>query len=151
MNLWIRRIISIGFGILTIALSCGAVYEDYLVIPEGDHEGTVISQQKLANAIVKQSDFISEVSNISLSSEFYSVEAVLFPLKVWSSLSPFTVSFTLRTHSGSVYTDMQCMGLSTHNSGNLALIYCENDHVILTDTAGDALLKIPMNLIAVES
>ena len=91
--------ISIGFGILIIMLSCGWWYEDYLVIPSGSNKGVKVSREKLETAIADEFDMISEVSDI--------VFRERRRLLVLDSFY-FDASFTIQTPSGSVYPDIQC-------------------------------------------
>ena len=97
--------------------------EGELVIPEGEAEGVAISRQKLAKQIEDQFDSISEVTRISFSDDFYAVE-------IFGVIDRFTVSFNMRTTSGDLYENVQCVARSKKLT--LFLLDCENDQVVLS-------------------
>ena len=80
------------------------VESDYLVIPDGLHEGAVISKQKLGTWIAERSEDILEVDNISIVDELYVIEGVVrgisFGLLEIIDYDSLTLSFKNKNQSG---------------------------------------------------
>ena len=156
MNLWMQMMLITVLGITTISCKdsrdvLGSQSEgDYLVIPEGVHEGELINRTKLASAIANSVKTISVVSDISFASELYSWEVgtqviTLGTVNLFTDYSMFTASFSVRTHSGNFYRDIQCLAIGDEKEFRLQ--DCENDWVVIEFY--DDVFKIPMNLISV--
>lgn len=134
MNL-LKTIIFIGLAMCILSSQSEG---DDLVIPEGGAKGVAIDAQKLENHIANQFNSISEVTHISFSDDFYAIEAI------FGIIDRFTVSFNVRTVSGTLYENIQCE--ATSNKTDLFMANCESDQVVLTPFSADTDNQIPSKL-----
>ena len=111
---------------------------DYLVIPDGEHKGAIISKQKLKTAIAEQFEDIVEVDDISIVDEFYLLEGLyrLFSLG-FVNTDMLNTSFRVTTKESSdtgFYPYVQC-ATSIYKT-QLVLDFCDsmNEYIFLGDS-----------------
>ena len=113
--------------------------KDHLIIPEGVHEGAAVSRQKLEKYLANKFFNVSEISNISFSSELYAYEvvglAVTFGIAaLMDSGDIFTTSFTAKggwlSHEDTEYSSVQCKTRSREASLQLSDCDSTNDRFI---------------------
>lgn len=143
MGFLIQSIIYAVLGLMTV--SCGGQAKDnrilldsqsegHLVIPEGIYKGSVISRERLGEAIAKQINSISEVYAISMREALTLSEAVFnvttLGIATFSDHdNEFFVSFTAKTPTGEIFSGIECIATSDERR-ILRMRNCQNKDVI---------------------
>ena len=130
-----------------IILSSQSAGAESLIIPEGVYEGRLVSKQNLENAIINSVDFISGVSDISLTSELYFKEAATIGLTFGLAalddevINVFSVSFNVTVNNKVFLENIQCEGRAEKydarydNQEIFVLNYCGNHQVVFGQKA----------------
>ena len=170
MKLFTQILILIGFAITTVKVTAESdenqllppevkfsAESDYLVIPDGVLEGTVISKQKFGTALTEYFEDPVEVDTISIVDDLYFMEgltrgATFGFVDVMMDYDVLTVSFRIKTNRYSdavVYLDIQCAayGYGSYSNKFLRLFDCESEDVKFNQTG---IIGIPINDVDVE-
>ena len=114
--------------------------EGDLVIPEGALKGLRVDSTKLANAILSETQRVSEVYNLSMASGIYIDDFDIFGFadrgsSLITRYPLFTTSFSVKTVSGKTYHGIECHSHTSHMHGFgwwfLELGVCESDQVVV--------------------
>ena len=125
----------------------GQSEEDYLIVPDGSYEESILSKYKLERTLTREfkniSKNVSKVYDITLFENWFDWLGDHIEL---GTHRDFSISFTVETTSGAVYENIQCGVFLGRRPGffkyKMGLLDCRNDQVHLgSDRVINVLLK----------